>query len=187
MNAAGKSHRPVVGTTLVFGGTRSGKSEFAERLVYASGLKPVYLATARSDDDEMSERIEIHRQRRRNISGIAWRTVEEPLALGDALRNCAFDGHCVMIDCLTLWISNLMVVGANVEREITDLAACLDQLRGPVVMVSNEVGMGIVPQNAMAREFRDLAGMVNQKIAGASNHVYFIAAGLPLVMKSEEF
>lgn len=173
------------GVTFVLGGARSGKSNFAEMLVKNSGLKPVYLATARGSDEEMRERIEVHRERRDNSPGSEWDTVEEPLAVGDALRNCTFDGRAVLVDCLTLWVSNLMVAEANVERETDSLIQILDELAAPVVFVSNEVGLGIVPDNAMAREFRDLAGMVHQKIAAKANNVYFVAAGLPLVMKSE--
>ncbi|MCP5020054.1 MAG: hypothetical protein GY938_32920, partial [Ketobacter sp.] len=103
-----KPHKLVCGVTLVLGGTRSGKSEFSENLINESELKPVYLATARGDDAEMRERIEVHRDRRDNSPGPDWLTVEEPLALGDALKNCAFAGRAVLVDCLTLWISNLM-------------------------------------------------------------------------------
>lgn len=179
-------HKLVSGVTFVLGGARSGKSEFCENMLINSGLKPVYLATARGDDEEMSERIEIHRQRRIHAQANVWQTVEEPLALADALRNCAFEGRAVLVDCLTLWITNLMVAGADVEREADHLVRGLETLAAPVLFVSNEVGMGIVPQNAMAREFRDLAGLVHQKIAAAADHVYFVAAGLPIVMKAED-
>ncbi len=183
-------HKLGNGVSLVLGGARSGKSDFAESLVMRSGLTPVYLATARGGDDEMRERIERHIERR-NLSvgcasGFDWETVEEPLAVADALRNCAFKGRAVLVDCLTLWISNLMEAGANVERETDDLVNILGSLPAPVIFVSNEVGLSIVPDNAMAREFRDLAGMVHQKIAARANHVYFVAAGLPLVLKSED-
>ncbi len=179
-------HKLISGVTFVLGGARSGKSEFCENMLIDSGLKPVYLATARGDDEEMVERIEIHRRRRIMSEANVWQTVEEPLALADALKNCAFEGRAVLVDCLTLWVSNLMAVDADVEREANNLVQSLDRLAAPVIFVSNEVGMGIVPQNAMAREFRDLAGMVHQKIAAAADHVYFIAAGLPLVMKAED-
>lgn len=181
-----KPHKLVTGATLVLGGARSGKSEFSENLIKNSGLKPVYLATARGDDQEMRERIEIHRERRDSSPGPDWLTVEEPLALSDALNNYAFAGRAVMVDCLTLWITNLMVADADVEREIVNLVQNLDHLAAPVVFVSNEVGMGIVPQNAMAREFRDLVGTAHQKISAKADHVYFVAAGLPLVMKWQD-
>lgn len=167
------------GTTLVLGGARSGKSAFAEKLVLGSGLKPVYMATGRALDEEMSERISIHQDRR----GKAWQTVEEPLALADALGQCAVKGSAVLVDCLTLWVTNLMMAGADVMRECDDLIAILNELDAPVVFVSNEVGLGIVPENTMAREFRDLAGSVNQRIAITCNEAWFMAAGLPLSLK----
>jgi adenosylcobinamide kinase/adenosylcobinamide-phosphate guanylyltransferase len=167
------------GVTLILGGARSGKSSLAEKLVLNSGLKPVYLATGRALDEEMSERISIHQDRR----GKAWETVEEPLALADALRQCAVDGRAVVVDCLTLWVTNLMMAEADVLRECEDLIATFGELDAPVVFVTNEVGLGIVPENAMAREFRDLAGSVNQQIAIACDQAWFVAAGLPLKMK----
>ena len=171
------------GVTLVLGGARSGKSEFSENLITNSGQSPVYLATARGEDQEMRERIDIHQNRRNNSAGPDWLTVEEPLALGDALENCAFEGRAVLVDCLTLWITNLMLAGADTDREVSNLVRNLHQLAAPVVFVSNEVGMGVVPENKMAREFIDLTGLAHQKIAEKADHVYFIAAGLPLVMK----
>jgi adenosylcobinamide kinase/adenosylcobinamide-phosphate guanylyltransferase len=176
-------HTIVSGVTLVLGGARSGKSEFSENLVINSGLNPVYLATARGGDQEMRERIDIHQKRRNNPVGPDWLTVEEPMALEDALKNCAFEGRAVLVDCLTLWITNLMVAGADVDREVSNLVRNLHKLAAPVVFVSNEVGMGVVPENKMAREFIDLTGIAHQKIAEKADHVYFVAAGLPLVMK----
>jgi adenosylcobinamide kinase/adenosylcobinamide-phosphate guanylyltransferase len=167
------------GITLVLGGARSGKSAFAERLVLASGLKPVYLATGRALDEEMSERISIHQDRR----GKAWETVEEPLALADALQQSATGGRAVLVDCLTLWVTNLMMAEADVMRECDDLIAVLPSLGSPVVFVGNEVGLGIVPENVMAREFRDLAGAVNQRVAAVSKAAWFVAAGLTLSLK----
>lgn len=146
----------------------------------ASGLTPVYLATARPEDEEMSERIAIHRDRR----GKAWETVEEPLALADALRQSAHPGRAILIDCATLWITNLMSAGADVMRETDALVAALAEIPVPVVIVSNETGLGIVPDNQMAREFRDIAGNVNQRLAAVADEVYFVAAGLPLALKS---
>lgn len=179
-------HKVVSGITLVLGGARSGKSEFSEKLIINSGLNPVYLATARGGDPEMRQRIELHQKRRNNSVRADWLTIEEPLALGDALKNCAFEGRAVLVDCLTLWITNLMVAGADINREISNLVRNLHQLAAPVVFVSNEVGMGVVPENKMAREFIDLTGLAHQKIAEKADHVYFIAAGLPLVMKWQD-
>jgi adenosylcobinamide kinase/adenosylcobinamide-phosphate guanylyltransferase len=165
--------------TLVLGGARSGKSAFAERLCVASGRAPVYLATAEARDGEMAARIAAHRLRR----GPAWLAIEAPLALTDALERAARADTVVLVDCLTLWLSNLMEVGRDVEAEHDRLFATLARLRGPVVLVSNEVGLGIVPDNPLARRFRDAAGRLNQAIAEAAERVVFVAAGLPLVLK----
>jgi adenosylcobinamide kinase/adenosylcobinamide-phosphate guanylyltransferase len=170
----------LAGVTLVLGGARSGKSAFAERLVEESGLSPVYLATGQAFDGEMESRIALHRNRR----SPQWRTVEEPLALRDALlRECA-PGRAVLVDCLTLWVTNLMMAERDIAGECAALVAALPQLAGPAVFVSNEVGLGIVPDNAMARAFRDHAGRVNQAVAAAAQDVFFIAAGLPLALKT---
>lgn len=169
----------IAGSTLVLGGARSGKSEFAEKLTLNSSSKPVYLATGRAFDEEMSERISIHRDRR----GEAWETIEEPLALADTLLQNDFEGRTILVDCLTLWVTNLMMANADVKRECAHLVSTLDKISTPVVFVSNEVGLGIVPENQMSREFRDLAGHVNQKIAKACDEAYFVAAGMPLKLK----
>jgi adenosylcobinamide kinase/adenosylcobinamide-phosphate guanylyltransferase len=128
-------------TTLVIGGARSGKSAYAERLVEGSGLKPVYLATATTGDDEMSERIRLHRERR----GDVWSTIEEPLALTTAIQEHSNNGSVVLVDCLTLWLNNLMALSRDIEQETQELAAMLASLNGPVVFVTNEVGLGIGP------------------------------------------
>lgn len=163
----------------VLGGARSGKSSFAENLVEASGLSPVYLATGRAYDDEMQNRIATHRARR----GQQWRTVEEPLDLSGALASHAAPGRFVLVDCLTLWLTNLMMAERDIAAEAAALVRALPELAGPVVFVSNEVGLGIVPENRMAREFRDHAGFLHQAVAAAAAEVYFMAAGLPLRMK----
>jgi adenosylcobinamide kinase/adenosylcobinamide-phosphate guanylyltransferase len=164
--------------TLVLGGARSGKSRFAEDLVMAAGAG-TYLATAQARDDEMAARIRAHRDRR----GTAWRTVEEPVDLVGALaRNCAPD-RPVLVECLTLWLSNLMEADRDLDRETDALVAALPEFDGPVVFVSNEVGLGIVPDNAAARAFRDAAGHLNQSVAAAADRVVLVAAGLPLDLK----
>ncbi|MGB7287064.1 MAG: bifunctional adenosylcobinamide kinase/adenosylcobinamide-phosphate guanylyltransferase [Salaquimonas sp.] len=168
------------GATLVLGGARSGKSRFAENLVLGSGLKPVYIATGRALDDEMSERISIHQNRRDK----EWETIEEPLALADTLLQTAHSGRVLLVDCLTLWVTNLMMAEADVMTECESLIAALPDLKAPVVFVSNEVGLGIVPENKMAREFRDHAGTVNQRVAIACQTAWFVASGLPLSLKS---
>lgn len=165
--------------SFVLGGVRSGKSRFAEQLVLNSGLKPVYLATGRALDDEMVERIEGHVSRR----GEEWETVEEPLALVDALSHAAIPGRMILVDCLTLWITNLMMAEANVEKEADGLIRYLPDAKAPIVFVSNEVGQGVVPMNKMAREFVDLSGLVHQRLAGVVNHVYFMTAGLSNQLK----
>lgn len=166
-------------TTFVLGGARSGKSAFAENLVLKSGLKAVYLATGRAFDDEMVERIESHQTRR----GEDWMTVEEPLALVDALQQSSHPGRIILVDCLTLWVTNLMMAEANIPKEAAGLVNFLKEATVPVVIVSNEVGQGVVPDNKMAREFVDLSGLLHQEIAAACNHVYLVTAGLPQKLK----
>jgi adenosylcobinamide kinase/adenosylcobinamide-phosphate guanylyltransferase len=169
-----------LGPSLVLGGARSGKSLFAENLILNSGLKPVYIATGRAFDEEMSGRISIHQDRR----GKNWETVEEPLALSDAILQAAHPGRAILVDCLTLWVTNLMMAGANIDTECDGLIAALNDLHVPIVLVSNEVGLGIIPESKMGREFRDYAGAVNQRVAKACKNAWFVAAGLPLVLKS---
>lgn len=163
----------------VLGGARSGKSSYAEGLVEASRLKPIYLATGRAFDSEMEKRIDIHRARRPG----GWQTIEEPLALVAALARYSSPDCFVLVDCLTLWLTNLMLEDRDLKSELAALIDFLPQLKGPVVFVSNEVGLGIVPDNQMARNFRDHAGLLHQDIASCSDEVYFMAAGLPLKMK----
>jgi adenosylcobinamide kinase / adenosylcobinamide-phosphate guanylyltransferase len=172
---------PPPRATLVLGGARSGKSRFAERLVEAQPGPWVYLATAEAGDAEMAERIRRHRARR----GAGWTTIETPLDLAGALASAGRDGAALLVDCLTLWLSNLIAADRDVEREMQILLQVLPRVGGPVVFVSNEVGLGIVPDNALARAFRDHAGRLHQSVATAANRVYFVAAGLPLLMKDE--
>jgi adenosylcobinamide kinase/adenosylcobinamide-phosphate guanylyltransferase len=165
--------------TLVLGGARSGKSRYAEGLLDRHPGRRVYLATAEALDDEMAARVQAHRDRR----GEDWKTVEEPLALAAALKAETEQGAAVLVDCLTLWLGNLMGRGRDAEAEIEDLLAAIHQCGGPVVFVSNEVGLGIVPDNAMARRFRDLAGILHQRLAEKADRVVFMAAGLPMNLK----
>lgn len=167
-------------STLVLGGARSGKSLYAEGLVEAEG-GGIYIATAQAWDSEMTDRIQAHRTRRGDI----WETLEAPKDLVGALSSQTCKGQCVLVDCLTLWITNLMMADHDVEREIAMLKAAIPTLDARVVFVSNEVGLGIVPENAMARQFRDFAGTVHQQIASVSNRVVFVAAGLPMIMKDD--
>jgi len=165
--------------TLVIGGARSGKSRYAERRLIASAPPPwTYLATAEALDDEMAQRIGAHRARR----GENWRTVEAPRDLPEALAALPH-GAAVLVDCLTLWLSNLLLAGADIEAETQRLDAALMKMEGPVVVVSNEVGLAIVPENALARRFRDLQGQLNQRIAAHADEVVLMVAGLPLFVK----
>jgi adenosylcobinamide kinase/adenosylcobinamide-phosphate guanylyltransferase len=169
-------------TTLVLGGARSGKSAYAERLIRDAAPAATYLATAEPGDGEMAERIAHHRVAR----GAGWATVEEPLDLVATLRAVGRPDRPVLVDCLTLWLSNLMHAGRDIAAETAALAACFDELAGPVVLVSNEVGQGIVPDNALARAFRDHAGRLHQAVAAAADQVVFVTAGLPMVLKSPD-
>ncbi len=165
--------------TLILGGARSGKSAHAESLVAGAPGDLVYIATGEAGDAEMAARIERHKARR----GARWRTVEEPLDLAGALGREAGAGAVVLIDCLTLWLSNVMAAGRDAQAEESRLVGVLAGVAAPIVVVANEVGLGIVPDNALAREFRDSAGRLNQAVAGVADRVVFVAAGLPLTLK----
>lgn len=167
--------------TLILGGARSGKSALAERLAVGSGRDVVYIATAQSGDEEMAVRIAHHRARR----PVSWLCVEEPLRLAAVLHEHARADRCILVDCLTLWLSNLLG-DADAQRFEQERALLLDAwstLPGEVLMVSNEVGLGIVPLGALTRRFVDEAGRLHQSIAAISERVLFVAAGLPLVLK----
>lgn len=166
-------------TLLVLGGARSGKSAFAQAQAEASGLEPIFVATAHAYDEEMRTRIARHVADR----DARWRTVEAPYDLVGALAAEASPGRVLLIDCLTLWLSNLMLRGDDLEAASADLFAGVQRLAGPAVFVTNEVGSGIVPDNALARRFRDAQGRLNQAMATACANVVLVAAGLPLVLK----
>ena len=168
-----------MGSVLVLGGQRSGKSRYAEDLIAASGLAPVYLATATAGDREMAERIQRHRARR----GDDWRTIEEPIDVGGVLMREAKAGTAVLVDCLTLWLSNLMQAERPIEIDTERMVAALRDAKGAVVVVTNEVGSGIIPDNALARRYADALGTLNQRIAYAADKVVLVAAGLPLILK----
>jgi adenosylcobinamide kinase/adenosylcobinamide-phosphate guanylyltransferase len=163
--------------TLVLGGARSGKSRYAESLITALPPPWVYVATGQGLDAEMAARIEAHRARR----GAGWTTVEAPRELAGTLA--AHARAPVLVDCLTLWLSNLMMADAPIEAEFDRLAQALHKATAPVVIVANEVGSGIVPDNALARRFRDLQGWLNQRIAAQADRVVLVVAGLPLFLK----
>jgi adenosylcobinamide kinase / adenosylcobinamide-phosphate guanylyltransferase len=171
----------AIQSTLVLGGARSGKSAFAERLVNDSGQPVVYIATATGSDGEMTSRIAHHRARRNP----AWTTIEEPIALVDTLSRDTGRDRAVVVDCLTLWLFNLLEEGRDPEVEARRLARFLNVAASPIVMVSNEIGLGLVPETPLGREFRDAQGRLNQVIAAAVPNVVFVAAGLPLWLKCE--
>jgi adenosylcobinamide kinase/adenosylcobinamide-phosphate guanylyltransferase len=168
---------------LVLGGCRSGKSRFAQALAERLGKRKTFVATAEPFDDEMRERIARHRAAR----GPEWHAVEAPVALAGAIRDETAKADVVLVDCLTVWLGNLLCPEHQPPRWRDEaIPSLLDQLRrrrGHVVVVSNEVGLGIVPDNALARRFRDEQGRLNQQVAAIADCVVFVAAGLPLVLK----
>ncbi|OIO79329.1 MAG: bifunctional adenosylcobinamide kinase/adenosylcobinamide-phosphate guanylyltransferase [Hydrogenophilaceae bacterium CG1_02_62_390] len=164
---------------LILGGARSGKSALAERLALNSGLAVTYIATATAGDGEMSERIAHHRARR----PAKWQLVEEPRHLAAALRGAASSERCLLVDCLTLWLNNVIADEALFQQERSVLLETLPELPGRVILVSNEVGLGIVPLGELSRRFCDEAGRLHQDLARVCERVIFVAAGLPLVLK----
>jgi len=175
---------PLPPVTLVLGGARSGKSTHAEKLATGSlhGALPqpaVYIATAQAGDVEMATRIAAHRTRR----GSNWSTIEEPLKLDAALDSAAAHGRPVLVDCLTLWLTNVMLAGGDVDESTDELMRTLEDLAVPVVFVSNEVGLGIVPDTPLGRAFRDAQGRLNMRVAACADRVILMTAGLPLTLK----
>lgn len=164
---------------LVLGGARSGKSRYAQGRAEALAGELIYLASAQAFDDEMRERIALHRADR----GPRWSTVEAPLELAEAITVYSTPETVVLVDCLTLWASNLMLAERDTVAATQGLAHAVLSARGPVILVANEVGLGIVPDNALARRFRDVAGRINQEMAGVVDSAIFIAAGLPIILK----
>ena len=167
---------------LITGGARSGKSQYAEQRVREMGGRSVYVATAEANDEEMIQRIAEHRKRR----GTEWRTIEEPLELTQALLAERGKTDCALVDCLTLWISNILLRHDDkyASEKVDELIEKLPQLNFHLVVVTNEVGWGIVPDNPLARKFRDLAGWTNQRMAQAANEVILMVAGVPMTAKS---
>ena len=164
---------------LILGGARSGKSRYAQARAEQLEGDLVYIATAEAWDDEMKARIARHRDDR----GPRWRTIEAPLDLAAVIETEGKPGKILLIDCLTLWASNLIFAERDAEAETAKLINALAYAHGPVILVSNEVGLGIVPDNALARRFRDVAGIINQTVAAAADEAVFIAAGLPVQLK----
>lgn len=166
-------------SVLVLGGARSGKSAYAQELAESAACERLYIATAEAGDAEMAARIARHRAER----GDGWTTVEEPLALAETLHAVARPGRASLVDCLTLWLSNLSFAGRDIEAAIANLTNAIGALEGPAVFVSNEVGLSLVPETKLGREFRDWQGRVNREVAGACDAVVFVAAGLPTLLK----
>ncbi|HTJ56539.1 MAG TPA: bifunctional adenosylcobinamide kinase/adenosylcobinamide-phosphate guanylyltransferase [Devosiaceae bacterium] len=165
---------------LVLGGARSGKTGFGERLAMGAGIKPAYLATAQALDSEMRDRVASHQRQRQG----RFETLEEPLALSSALVSAAAGHDVILVDCLTLWITNLLGAGRDVAEAVDQLSDTLMRMDTTrVILVSNEVGLGIVPDNPLARTFRDLSGSTHQRMAEICDDVYFVIAGLPLTLK----
>ena len=161
----------------MLGGARSGKSRYAESLVMALPSPWLYVATAEARDSEMAERVAVHQGRR----GPSWTTVETPRDIAGALTANA--NKPALVDCLTLWLSNVLLADADVDAEIEHLDEALTHAAAPLVLVANEVGSGIVPDNALGRRFRDLQGLLNQRIAARADRVFLVVAGLPLTLK----
>ncbi len=166
---------------LILGGARSGKSRLAEQLAMASGLPVTYIATSQPLDGEMNERVLLHRQRRPDD----WGLIEEPLALAAVLRAEAAEGRCLLVDCLTLWLTNLLMLedDQRLAEERDALLACLEQLPGALILVSNETGLGVVPMGELTRRYVDLAGWLHQAVAERCQRVVLTVAGLPLILK----
>lgn len=168
---------------LILGGARSGKSRLAEQRAVASGKQRYYVATAQAGDAEMAERIRLHRQQR----DAQWLLLEEPLALAQVLRDHASADACILVDCLTLWLSNLLhhQDGAHFERERDALLAVLPELRGHIILVMNTVGMGVVPLGELSRQFVDRSGFLEQAVAALCDRVTLTVAGLPMTLKGQ--
>lgn len=171
-------HDAMGKSILITGGARSGKSSVAERMTLAMGRPAIYIATAQAFDDEMTQRIETHQARR----GPEWTTVSEPLALVEALEQTDGQGPR-LVDCLTLWLTNLMLGEKDWEAEATRLVAAIEAQTSPVIFVTNEVGAGIVPENKLARAFRDAAGLLNQQVAGACDELWLCVSGYEIRVK----
>jgi len=173
----------VAHLTLILGGCRSGKSSLALRTAHAAAAEQrIFIATAVAFDAEMQDRIKRHQAER----GASWNSIEVPLALPEALAEHGREGRVILVDCLTLWVSNLLLEledPAAVERRIADLARAVQGSAAPVILVSNEVGLGVVPESKLGRQFRDLAGLANQSMAACAHEVILTVAGIPVVIK----
>lgn len=165
---------------LILGGARSGKSRLAEQRALESELEVVYIATATVDDDEMRQRVDLHRQTRPEH----WQLIEEPIELSQCLQQNAAAGRCLLVDCLTLWLSNLVHQQPDeLTNQIDNLQQVIPQLPGHIIFVSNEVGMGIVPMGELSRQFQDQSGILHQRLASLCDRVTLTVAGLPMQLK----
>ena len=168
--------------TLILGGARSGKSAFGERLALSKNGKPIYIFTAKSFDEEMDERIRIHRDRRGKE---AWKDVEANINLASAVSKWSKKENVILVDCLSLWLTNLMTHERNVDKDIQKFLSQLEKSSGEVILISSEVGLGIVPDNKMARNFRDHLGLLHQQVAAISKTVIMMVAGIPMFVKGK--
>lgn len=171
--------------TLILGGARSGKSRYAEQLVLQSPLQAVYIATATANDPEMAKRIKQHQQRR----GVQWQNIEEPIKLIETLTKTVNSKNYILVDCLTLWLTNLLLdlnLKSNIEKQISTLCDYVASVTENIIFVSNEVGLGIVPMGELSRQFCDLTGLLHQQLAQQCDQVIFMVAGIPQIIKDPD-
>ena len=168
--------------TLILGGARSGKSVFGEKLALNKHLKPIYIFTAQPFDEEMDERIRIHKDRRKKQS---WQEVEATINLPAAISELSKKEKVILVDCLSLWLTNLIINERNIDRDITEFLNALEKSPSDVILVSSEVGLGIVPDNEMSRKFRDHLGSLHQRVAAISETVIMMVAGIPIIVRGK--
>ena len=175
-----KGREDMFGKTLVLGGCRSGKSSHALKIAEEITGRRIFIATLKPHDEEMQDRVLKHQEERKNRQ---WITVEEPMFLPSAIAENSKKADVVLVDCLTLWVSNLFMEAQDTDKAARDLIQAMNTASCPVILVSNEVGTGIVPENPMARQFRDVAGFINQQAAAAADRVVWMVAGIPVSIK----
>lgn len=169
--------------TLVLGGARSGKSAYAEKLAAQTGNKVIYIATAQVHDASIEKRVALHRESRPS----EWQTVESPLQLADTLQSLAAEGVTILVDCLTMWVTNLLCAEdkALLSQDIESVLSVLPELAGEIILVSNEVGLGVIPMGELTRDYVDTAGKLHQNIAAQADNVVMVVAGLPMAFKGQ--
>jgi len=169
-------------TTLILGGARSGKSSYAEKLAIESSKELIYIATAKVLDNEMEQRVARHKNDRTESN---WTTIEEPIALASALKQWSSPNRVILVDCLTMWLTNLLSENSvSLKKEIDDFLTCINTLSGSIIFVSNEVGLGVVPMGELTRQFVDETGRLHQQLAKSATNVVLMVAGLPLKIKT---